>query len=819
MKKIKIAGLQELLPWLCPVTEGLVLQKDGSLLANYEIGGIDIDHRHEETLDAAREALDRACAPFSDDITMWWRVDHRSTQKSIPGDMPNQIAQMVNEHHLRSIARGSFYENKHYLSLTCTPQTGLDKFFEKVGLHMDNNKSMFRSIVSAIKETIFSGNSFSFAANQTKSQIKYFENLLNGFDGATPFLKLRRLELTDQYQFLHQCANPAVPPRSVQFPTALMDNALAENVMTGGSNMLLFESVHGKKYVAALAVKEIPTFTKSGILDSILAVDAEVSLCTMYRFLGKDKAHKIIKDIERHYRFTQFNLRNILRIILKQEEEVDSGRLQIAAEANDALRRITAENLQFGYANTTIFCYGDTQEECALAVSKVAKALSLDSFSCIQEDFNITSAFASSLPGQWREQERLQLISTPNISDLAPIRTTWPGEDINHWLSEQSGKTQYALTILPTRFKTLTKVNLHVQGGSGHLMVLGPTGAGKSVFMNFLTYQTDRYKPRRYTFDRDRSCRISTLMNGGKFIDITGKYETATKVNPLCLLKDPKHIPYVIEWIQLAIESYGDYSCNALDIKEISDAVTHFSHMPPERFRLLNFTGLLSEHLKDQLAPWVEGGKEARFFDHVEDAFDLTDEVCIEMGELMDNHQKAAALAIDYFFYRITDSLSEGDSRPTYIKIEEGSFFITHPLFSKRLNDATVTVRKRNGSIWLGTQSLQQIKEAPGFMILHENFKNKLYLPNESANKELYMNTFGLTYLQYMMIKSGVPNRDYLWVNSKINRLFEALLPREIVAVTRSDERAQNIFDKHYRNRETGWEKNYVSEILADFES
>ena len=816
MKKRKIAGLQELLPWLCPVTEGLVLQKDGSLLANYSIGGIDIDHRHAETLDAARDAIDRACSPFGDEVTAWWRVDHRRTEAFIPGTMENPISDMVNNIHLKSLSNGSYYENKHYFSVLSTPTKGLDKFFEKVGLHIENNVGVMKALYLALKDSVFTGNSFAFNANQTKNQIKYFESLLNGFEGATPFLKLKRLLLTDQYQFLHQCANPAVPKRPVQFPTSLMDNSLSENVVTPGSSMILFESPHGKKYVAAVAIKEIPPFTSSGILDSILEIDAEVSLCTMYRFLSKNTAHKIIKDIERHYRFTQFNLRNIIKILLKSEEEIDSGRIQIAEEAADALRRITAEKLQFGYANTTILCYGDTPEDCENVVKRVAKALGNDGFGCVQEDFNITSAFASTLPGQWSEQERMQLISTPNVSDLAPIRTTWQGDDVNEWLSEQSGRTQYALTIFPTRYKTLTKINFHVQGGSGHLMVLGPTGAGKSVFMNFLTYQTDRYNPRRYTFDRDRSCRISTLMNGGKFIDITGKYESATKINPLCLLKDPRHIPYVIEWVQLAIESYGNYECTADDVKEITEAVKLFSRMSPDRFRLLNMAGLLPERLKKQIAPWIEGGKEERFFDHVEDAFELADEVCIEMGDLMDNHHKAAALAIDYFFYRITDSLKEGDERNTYIKVEEGSFFITHPIFSKRLNAATVTVRKRNGSIWLGTQSLQQIKEAPGFLILQENFKNKIYLPNESANEDLYMNKFGLMKVQFDAIKKGTPNKDYLWVNPNISRLIEARLPREIVAVTRSDERAQNVFDKHYRNREEGWQKAYMREIVGE---
>lgn len=816
MKNKKTSGLQALLPWICPVTPGLVLQKDGSLLANFSIGGIDIDQRNVETIVAAREALDRACSPFGDGITAWWRVDHRRTTAEIPGDMPNAIATLVNNQHLKSLSTGQFYENKHHLSLLSTPEKGMNKYFEKVALHMGNGKQVFKAMLIALKETVLAKSSYNYSANETKRHIATFESLLNGFNGSAPQLKLNRLELSDQYQFLHETANPAVPARQVRFPEQLMDIALAENTLIAGKEMLLFESGHGKKWVAAIGLKEIPKLTLGGVLDSVLEIDGEVSLCTMFRFLSKDTAHETIKSIERHYRFIQFNLRNIIKIMLKTEEETDSGRIQIAEEAQDALRRITAESLQFGYANTTILCYGRSPEECQSTVKKVVKALSNDGFGAVVEDFNLLASWASTLPGQWSEQERLQLISTPNVSDLAPIMTTWKGDDTNKWFTEQSGKTQYALTVLPSRYNTLTKINFHVQGGSGHLMTLGPTGAGKSILMNFLTYQTDRYNPRRYTFDRDRSCRISTLMNGGRFIDISGKYESASKINPMILLKEARHIPYVIEWLQLAIESYGGYHCNALDLKALTEGVHDFSHFPHEDLRLINLVGMLPENLKNQLAPWCEGGKEARFFDHIEDAFQMADEVCIEMGDLMDNSPKAAALAIDYFFYRITDGLREGDVRPTYIKIEEGSFFMTHPLFSKRLAAATVTVRKRNGSIWLATQSLQQVKEAPGFLILQENFKNKIYLPNDAANEDLYTNVFGLTQRQFEMIKSGVPNRDYLWVNLDTTRMLHARLPKEIVAVTRSDERAQNIFDKHYREGRTGWQQAYIHEITAE---
>ena len=61
--------------------------------------------------------------------------------------------------------------------------------------------------------------------------------------------------------------------------------------------------------------------------------------------------------------------------------------------------------------------------------------------------------------------------------------------------------------MLPTRRKTLQRVNLHRPGGASHVLVLRPMGVGKSIFLNFLMSQTRRHDTRRVRFDKDRSTR------------------------------------------------------------------------------------------------------------------------------------------------------------------------------------------------------------------------------------------------------------------------------------------------------------------------
>jgi type IV secretion system protein VirB4 len=107
-------------------------------------------------------------------------------------------------------------------------------------------------------------------------------------------------------------------------------------------------------------------------------------------------------------------------------------------------------------------------------------------FGAIREKTNLMPAWNSTLPGRWDKQRRLQFVETPAVSDIAPVRSVLEGPIRNAWLSEKTGTEVPPLTCLPTRHRTPQRVDMHQPGGNGHLFVIGPIGAGKSVFLNFL---------------------------------------------------------------------------------------------------------------------------------------------------------------------------------------------------------------------------------------------------------------------------------------------------------------------------------------------
>jgi type IV secretion/conjugal transfer VirB4 family ATPase len=809
--------IQEVAPWATMVTPELVLDKDGSLLTLFTFEGVDADSPNASDVSAARDNLDHACKNFDHRITAWWKVSHRRVRGEIDGAFHSPVDERVDSINRRHVGSGKFFRNSHSLALAFTPETGINKIFEKVAYHMTvGGKSVPVAVFEAIKDSILSRSAFAFDIDRITADIKRFESIIDAFKGGVTRLKMKRLQLQNALAFLHQAANPSVPPRRVRYPVTMLDSHLTESFVTVGAEHLMFDSAHGRRYAKIVGVKEWMGFQEAA-LDVLAEVDAELDVCVMFRFLSASRAQAYIEKIRKFYKMAAVNPMAILKAFFsKEEQKNDEGREQLADEAAKAMAKLVADGQQYGFANISVIVYGDTIEECDDATREVIGRIGNAGFGVVAERDNLFACWATSLPGRWDQQRRLQFVETPAVSDIAPLRSVSEGGTVNEWLTQQSGEQTGPLTLLPTRHKTLQRVSLHHPGGKSHTLVIGPIGAGKSIFLNFLVSQTGRHKARRIRFDKDRSTRIPTVLAGGKFIDATGRFEAATSVNPLSLLHDPKHYPYVAEWVQMAIED-DTFKCNKAHERAIFEAVCtlgdgDYGH---ELWTLSYLNTFLPDELRERLAVWTKGEKNGRFFDHAEDAFTLSDDISIEMGDLFQNFPVAAALFMDYAFYRIAQWLD--GKRYTVIEVEEAGFFFQYERFYQRLEVWAVTIRKLNATLLLATQSLAQVARIKNFEILKENIPNIFYLPNRDAknNLHLYCDIFGLTPHQVDMIANAVPNRDYLWVTPDQTRMLQASFPKETLAVLRSDGRAQAVLDKHYTSGVPHWREAYLNEMMT----
>src|SRR5207244_6554886 len=97
----------------------------------------------------------------------------------------------------------------------------------------------------------------------------------------------------------------------------------------------------------------------------------------------------------------------------------------------------------------------------------------------IRECLNAVEAWLGSLPGNPYANVRQPIVHTLNLAHMMPVSAVWAGPETNRHLQAPP------LMMTETRGSTPFRLDLHV-GDVGHTLILGPTGAGKSVLLALL---------------------------------------------------------------------------------------------------------------------------------------------------------------------------------------------------------------------------------------------------------------------------------------------------------------------------------------------
>ncbi|MBU6460731.1 MAG: type IV secretion system protein VirB4 [Proteobacteria bacterium] len=807
-------SFSELLPWMILLRPDVVLNKDMSLLVCYSFEGVDSEGMQDEDIDRHAALMQHAYRHCNEHITVWFTVDRRRTQDYTQGRFDDPVSQFLDDHWKQGFMEGQQYSNRYHLSFLYTPSVGMEGFWNRVSYFSRvENQGYFIAMVRALWSSVFKKWSFAFLQGMLEVCLRDFEQILKSIEATLAELRLRRLEDGDLLEFLHDRASPASAGQPVSLPgiPAYLDGYLADNELGVEENMLCFRH-HETVYAAVLSIKDWPALTWPGVYDELLAIPGEMVLSQVFRFADFQAAERYIKSVERHNRFLQVPLLGHIRAAWTQQpaRTVNTGRSVLARDASDALAGLTAGGQLFGYYNLSLMAYGRSREGAEETLRLASRTMQRQGYLAVREAMHIRSAWAGTLPGQWALLVRWWFVHSANLADLSPVRTISTGSRNNAYLSEQMQSLQPALTVLSTRFATPFYFNFHV-GDLAHTLVLGPSRTGKSVFNNFLIAQFTKYPGHRVIiFDKDYSCRIPSVLQGGTHIDLGESQARAVRLNPMGLLRDRYNWNWIVQWIEILVTSRG-YRMSAEDDGEIWKALERVHDLPSHLWRLQALVPFLSEPLREQLEQWAGEGQFARYFDHEEDELVLGHWSCIEMGALFRSPRLACAF-LDYAFFCIQLQLT---GEPTLIYIEEAWFMLADPVFEAKLGDWLRTLAKKNAFVLLATQSLDEVAQSRLFSVMIDNIPNRIYLPNPNAqaHRDLYMGRFGLNARQVEQIQAATPKRHYYIVTPSLSRLVDVVFPPAMLACLRSDSLAQTRFKVHQDSGRLDWKWNYVKEM------
>src|SRR5579885_3508527 len=217
------------------------------------------------------------------------------------------------------------------------------------------------------------------------------------------------------------------------------------------------------------------------------------------------------------------------------------------SDLNLALQELGADYAGEAYVTATVAVWDNDPRIAAEKLRLVEKVIQGRDFTAMPETINAVDAWLGSLPGHVYANVRQPPISTLNLAHMIPLSAVWAGPERDEHLAAPPllfGKTEGST---PFRF------SLHV-GDVGHTLVVGPTGAGKSVLLALMATQFRRYSNSQvFAFDFGGSIRAAALAMGGDWHDLGGGLtEGSAESVSLQPLAGIHHVPeraWAADWI------------------------------------------------------------------------------------------------------------------------------------------------------------------------------------------------------------------------------------------------------------------------------
>lgn len=739
--------LADFLPWAALVDAGIVLNKDGSFQRTARFRGPDLDSAVPAELVAVAGRLNNALRRLGSGWAVFVEAQRHSAGAYPPDTFPDVASALVDaERRAQFEEEGAHYDSSYYLTFVYLPPAEDAARAERL-LYEGSSRTP-----SADAREVLSG-----FADRTDRVLQ----LIEGFMPECAWLG-------DEETLTYLHSTISIKRHRVRVPEIPMylDALLADQPLTGGLEPML-----GAAHLRVLTIVGFPTATTPGILDDLNRLAFPYRWSTRAIMLDKTDATKLLTKIRRQWFAKRKSIAAILKEVMTNEASslLDTDAHNKAMDADAALQELGSDQIGEAFVTASVTVWGKDARSADERLRLVEKVIQGRDFTCMIETVNAVEAWLGSLPGHVYANIRQPPISTLNLAHMIPLSAVWSGEARDHHFKAPPllfGKTEGST---PFRFA------LHV-GDVGHTLVVGPTGAGKSVLLALMALQFRRYPQSQvFAFDFGGSIRAAALAMGGDWHDLGGALSQDASepvaLQPLAWIDDTAERAWATDWIAsiLAREKI-EITPEAKD--HLWSALTSLaSARLPER-TLTGLSVLLqSTTLKRALQPYCLGGPYGRLLDAEFERIGEASVQAFETEGLIGTGAAPAVLA--YLFHRIGDRL---DGRPTLMIVDEGWLALDDADFAGQLREWLKTLRKKNASVVFATQSLSDIDGSDIAPAIIESCPTRLLLPNERAIEPqitAIYRRFGLNDRQIELLSRATPKRDYYCQSRRGNRMFE----------------------------------------------
>ncbi|KHK91879.1 conjugal transfer protein TrbE [Novosphingobium malaysiense] len=738
--------LADHLPWAALIAPGVILNKDGSFQRTVRFRGPDLESATEAELVSACARANNVLRRFGSGWALHIEAERCEALEYPESRFPDPASWLVDQERRAAFeSAGAHFESRYYLTLTFLPPP-------------DQVDAAGRTLIERSEDV--QGRDWRQALAAFVAETDRAFDLLTGF-----MPEITPLGDAETLTYLHSAISARRHPVAVPETPMYLDGILADTTLTGGLEPML-----GDRHLRTLTITGFPNLSRPGILDALNHLGLPYRWVTRFIALDKTDATKALTKLRRQWFNKRKSVTALLREVLYNQpvQLTDSDADNKTADADLALQALGGDHVAFGYLTTTITVTDEDRsrvEDKLRAIERVVGGLG---FTVIRESVNAVEAWLSSLPGHVYANVRQPLVHTLNLAHLMPLSSVWAGPSRNAHLGGPP------LLHASTSGSTPFRLSSHV-GDVGHMLIAGPTGAGKSVLLALLALQFRRYPGSQVCiFDKGFSARAAVLAMGGTHhaLGLGGEGEETLAFQPLRHIDRSAERAWAAEWIAALLAH--EKVLVTPEIKEaLWSALTSLASAPAVERTLTGLSLLLqSQVLRSALAPYTLEGPFGALLDAAGDDLAHADVQCFETEALM-GQESAVAPVLTYLFHRLEERFT---GRPTLLILDEAWVFLDHPLFAARIREWLKVLRKKNVAVVFATQSLADIAGSAIAPAVIESCPQRILLPNDRAiepqSREAYAR-FGLNERQIELISRAAPKRHYYLQSARGNRLFE----------------------------------------------
>lgn len=714
----------EFIPYLGHWDRETIITKKNELIQVIKIEGFSFETADDEDVDMkkmVRNSLFKSMATGT--LALWFHVIRRRVTAYPGGKLPQGgFADQVNRMWHKKHQSKDTYVNELYITVVRKADTRgvakLEHYFRK--LHQTADRES-RDI--ALRE-----------AHKELSEAVY--RVLATFrDYGARVLSVVENEhgtFSEPLEFLGKLVNCG-SHQPMRVPNTDISKYLPSHRLYFGEQAIEVRGPTSRRYAGMVSIKEYAPTTAAGILDSFLQLPFEFILTQSFTFINRQV--------------------NIGAMQLKQRKMINAQDVAVSqiAEISDALDMAMSGHVAFGAHHMTVLCIEDSLQALENAISMATAELVNVGINPVREKLVMEQCYWAQLPANFDFIGRKSDINTLNLAGFASLHN-YPQGRIkgNHWGD--------AVTVFDTTSGTPYFFNFHLRD-VGHTTIIGPTGAGKTVLMNFLCAQAQKYNCRMFFFDKDRGAEIFIRALGGNY-NVLRPGEKCN-FNPLQLPDTLENRNFIAEWLGALVSSH-DESLTADDMAVINDAVAGNYKLSKSDRTLSNiapFFGLETPgSLSSRLKMWHGDGQYAGLFDNLIDTVDFNSNRVFgfEMGEVLSDKTTLAPVLL-YLFHRINLSL---DGTPTIIVLDEAWALIDNKIFASKIKDWLKTLRKLNGMVVFATQSVEDATQSSISDTLIQQTATQIFLPNPKAT-EMYKKAFMISDREFNLLKTTDPGSRF----------------------------------------------------------